>query len=199
MQQNKGRPERRDRLREDRPDGKIIRGNIIRIEKVSRLADLSARSELTIGNDLLRERTAVTADRSVDLDHLYVFMHPWSPRFDRYHAVRPGGSKLDFGFRSDDGFPNRKFVSAAAWHETKTGLGAATFIRNIEGKKAPMRYIRSRKSYCKDYLCDYYRSTLPAGRTVVYEAVTGFFRQPDCGKWTADAEALLKKLSGNAK
>lgn len=55
-----------------------------------------------------------------------------------------------------------------------------------------------RKNYRKDYLCDCYRSTFPAGQTVVYEAVTGLFRQSDGGRRIADAEALLKEtLHGN--
>lgn len=175
-------------------EGKIIKGKHIRVERVSQIADLSSRTSLIIENDVMRERTEISAEKDVDLDHLYVFMHPWSTRFDRYHAILPNGDRIDISFKSDNSFPNRKFVPGAAWYETKTGFGAATFIRNIKGKKFPMRYIWDRKTYRKDYLCDYFHSVFPAGTVVVYEAVTGFFQQPENDKWIADAEALLKKL-----
>ena len=58
-----------------------------------------------------------------------------------------------------------------------------------------MRYLRDRDCYRKDYLCDYYHAEIPAGRVVVWEAVTGFFRQSDNGKWITDAELLPKKLA----
>ncbi|MBQ9501745.1 MAG: hypothetical protein IJU70_06285 [Lentisphaeria bacterium] len=181
--------------REIAPSGKIIRGKQIRIERISDIADLSSQTTAVIENDVIRETTRITAKKTVRLDHLYVFMHPWSPRFDRFHAVGPDGKRLDVTFKSDNAFPNRKFVPAAAWYDTKTGIGAATFIRNIAGKKAPMRYLWDRRSYRKDYLCDYYHATITAGQAAVWEAVTGFFQQTDSGKWVDDAELLLKKLA----
>ena len=69
-------------------------------------------------------------------------------------------------------------------------------MRNIEGKKSPQRYLWDRKTYRKDYLCDYYRSTFPGGTVVVWEAVTGFFLQPDPEQWIGEAETLMKKLAG---
>lgn len=173
----------------------IISGNKIRIEKVSRIADFSARSSTVIENGILRETAEVSAEKDVNLDHIYFIMHPWSTRFDKFHAVFANGKKLDVTFKSDNSFPNRKFVPSAAWYETATGLGAVTFIRNIEGRKSPMRFLWDRKNYRKDYLCDYYRSTFPAGKKVIYEAVTGFFRQPDAEKWTAEAESMMENLS----
>ena len=104
------------------------------------------------------------------------------------------GKTLDV-FRSDNSFPNRKFVPSAAWYDTKTGVGVATFLKDAKGKKAPMRYLWDRRSYRKDYLCDYYHAEFPAGRVVVWEAVTGFFHQTDNNRWTDDAEILLKKLA----
>jgi len=181
--------------REIVPSDKVIRGKQVRIERISDIADLSSKTTAIIENDIIRETTRITAKKTVKLDHLYVFMHPWSPRFDRFHAVGPDGKALDVTFRSDNAFPNRKFVPSAAWYDTKTGIGAATFLRNIEGKKAPMRYLWDRRSYRKDYLCDYYHATITAGQAAVWEAVTGFFQQPDNSKWTADAELLLNELA----
>ena len=176
-------------------EGKIIKGKHIRVERTSQIADLATKTSLIIENDIMRETAEISADKDIKLDHLYIFMHPWSTRFDKFHAIRANGDKIDVSFRSDNSFPNRKFVPSAAWYDTKTGFGAVTFIRNIKGKKSPMRYLWDRKIYRKDYLCDYYHSVFPAGTAVVYEAATGFFRQPDSDKWIADAEALMKKLA----
>jgi len=177
------------------PSDKVIRGNQIKIERISDIADLSSQTTAIIENDVIREKTQITAKKTVKLDHLYVFMHPWSPRFDRFRAVGADGETLDVTFKSDNSFPNRKFVPSAAWYDSKTGIGVATFIRNIEGKKAPMRYQWDRRSYRKDYLCDYYHAEFPAGQTVAWEAVTGFFQQSPGGRWGADADLLLKKLA----
>ncbi|MBO4633427.1 MAG: hypothetical protein J5858_16040 [Lentisphaeria bacterium] len=178
-------------------EGKIIKGDVIRIERTSQIADIASKTSLVIENDILRETTEISAEKDVKMNYLYFFMHPWSTRFDKYHAIRPNGDKIDVTFKSDKSFPNRKFVPSVAVYETKTGLGAATFIRNIKGKKAPSRFIWDCPVYRKDYLCDYFRSTLPAGKPVIYEAVTGFFRQPENDKWIAEAESLLKKLAGD--
>ena len=174
----------------------IIRGKHIRVERTSKIADLTTKTSLTIENDILRETAEVTAAKDLKLDHIYIFMHPWSTRFDRFHAVASNGKKIDITFKSDNSFPNRKFVPCAAWYETKTGLGTVTFMRNIKGEKAPQRYLWDRKTYRKDYLCDYYRSTFPGGTVVVWEAVTGFFLQPDPEQWIGEAETLMKKLAG---
>jgi len=176
-------------------ENQVIGGKMIRIEKVSRIADFSAKSTTIIENDILRERAEVSAENDVKVDHIYFIMHPWSTRFDRFHAALANGKKLDVKFKSNNSFPNRKFVPSAAWYETATGICTVTFIRNIEGKKSPMRFLWDRKNYRKDYLCDYYRSNFPAGKKVIYEAVTGFFQQPDNGKWTAEAETMMEKLS----
>ena len=173
----------------------VIRGNTIRIEKVSRIADLSARSITVIQNDILRETASVTTEKAIKLDHIYFIMHPWSTRFDKYYAVYPDGRKTEGTFRSDNSFPNRKFAPFMAWYETKNGLGIVTFMRNLKGAKAPQRYLWDRKNYRKDYLCDYYRTTFPAGKEVVYEAVTGFFHQPENTKWIEHAEKSMKALS----
>ena len=177
------------------PSDKVIRGKQVRVERLSDIADLASKTCAVIENDIIRERTEITAKKTVKLDHLYIFMHPWSARFDKFHAVGEKGKTIDISFRSDNSFPNRKFVPSAAWYETKTGIGAATFLRNIEGKKSPMRYLWDRRSYRKDYLCDYYHATITAGQAAVWEAVTGFFQQPDNSKWTADAELLLNELA----
>ena len=176
-------------------EGTVIKGKVIQVERTSQIAELSSKTRLVMENDLLWEMTRITAEKEVKVMHLYFFMHPWSPRFDKFHAVFPNGEKLDISFKADNSFPNRKFAPYAAWYETKTGLGAATFLRNIRGAKNPMRFIWDRKVYRKDYLCDFLNGTFPAFHVAVYESVTGFFQQPNPEQWIGEAETLMKKLA----
>lgn len=173
----------------------VIKGKKIEVEKISKITALNVKSKFSIENDIIWESTEITAASPVKINFLYFFMHPWSTRFNKFHAVGADNSKLDLTFKSDNTFPNRKFLPAASWYETKTGLGVATVIKNVKGKKNPMRFLWDRPNYRKDYLCDYAYSTFPVGNVVIYEAKTGFFQQTDNAKWITDAETLLNALS----
>lgn len=172
----------------------VIKGIQIRIDKVSAISGLLVKTRIVIENDVICETAEISAVRPVKINYLYFFMHPWTTRFDRFHAVFANGKKLDVTFRSDNRFPNRTFVPSAAWYDTKSGLGAASFIRNIKGQKAPGRFLWDRTNYRKDYLCDFAHSILEPGTVVIYECKTGFFQQPDKSKWIADAEKFFDKL-----
>ena len=63
-------------------EGKIVKGKHIRVERTSQIADIASKTSLVIENDILRERTEISAGKDVRMDHLYIFMHPWSTRFD---------------------------------------------------------------------------------------------------------------------
>ena len=170
----------------------VIKGKKVRVEKISEITTLKVKSTFTIENDVLLETTELTAATPVKINFLYFFMHPWSTRFNKFHTIKMDGSKLDITFKSDNSFPNRDFVPAAAWYDTKSGLGVVSVIRNIKGQKKPMRFLWDRTSYRKDYLCDYAHSTFPAGNIVIYECKTRFFQQLDPKKWIADAEKLFQ-------
>lgn len=173
----------------------VIKGKKVQVEKHSSITDLNVITKFTIENDTILETTEITAAKPVKINFLYFFMHPWSTRFNKFHAIGADGSKLDLTFKSDGSFPNRKFMPSAAWYDTKSGLGVASVIKNVKGLKKPMRFLWDRTSYRKDYLCDYAHSTFPAGNVVIYECKTGFFQQMDQTKWIADAEALFNKLN----
>ena len=170
----------------------VIKGKKVRVEKISEITTLKVKSTFTIENDVLLETTELTAATPVKINFLYFFMHPWSTRFNKFHTIKTDGSKLDITFKSDNSFPNRDVGPAAAWYDTKSGLGVVSVIRNIKGQKKPMRFLWDRTSYRKDYLCDYAHSTFPAGNIVIYECKTRFFQQLDPKKWIADAEKLFQ-------
>ena len=172
----------------------IVKGSKIQIDKVSEITGLQVKTRIVVENDVIYETAEISAARPVKINYLYFFMHPWTTRFDKFHAVFANGKKLDVTFRSDNRFPNRNFVPSAAWYDTKSGLGAASFIRNIKGQKAPGRFLWDRTNYRKDYLCDFAHSILEPGTVVIYECKTGFFKQPDNSKWIVDAEKLFGKL-----
>lgn len=172
----------------------VIQGKKIRIDRVSKITGLLVRTQTVIADDIIYERAEISAEKPVKISYLYFFMHPWSTRFDKFHAVRSDGTKLDLTFKSDNKFPNRQFVPAAAWYDTKSGLGVATIIRNVSGKKAPRRFLWDRRNYRKDYLCDYSHATFMPGKVVIYEAKTGFFRTATPENWIRDAEALFANM-----
>ena len=157
--------------------------------------DIVVKTSSVIEKDMIYEVAEISAEKPVKINFLYFFMHPWSTRFDKFHAVGNDGSKLDLTFKSDGSFPNRKFVPSASWYDTESGLGVATVIKNIKGQKKPQRFLWDRTNYRKDYLCDYAYSTLKPGTVVVYEAKTGFFQQNKSAEWIAAADELFKKLS----
>ena len=55
-------------------------------------------------------------------------------------------------------------------------LHSVLIIHNIKGGKKLMRIIWDRPQYRKDYLCDYFKSNLPGGHVIAYEAETSFYR-----------------------
>lgn len=173
----------------------VIKGKKIEVKKVSKITDMLVKTSSVIEKDMIYEVAEISAEKPVKINFLYFFMHPWSTRFDKFHAVGNDGSKLDLTFKSDGSFPNRKFVPSASWYDTESGLGVATVIKNIKGQKKPQRFLWDRTNYRKDYLCDYAYSTLKPGTVVVYEAKTGFFQQNKSAEWIAAADELFKKLS----
>ena len=172
----------------------VVKGSKIQLDKVSEITGLLVKTRIVVENDVIYETAEISAVKPVKINYLYFFMHPWTTRFNRFHAVFANGKKLDVTFRSDNRFPNRNFVPSAAWYDTGSGLGAASVIRNIKGQKAPRRFLWDRINYRKDYLCDFAHSILEPGTVVIYECKTGFFKQPDNSKWIADAEKLFGKL-----
>ena len=171
-----------------------IKGKKIEVTKLSKITSLEVKSQFVVENDIIWESTQISSKTPVNIQFLYFFMHPWSTRFDKFHAIFSNGSKLDVTFKSDGKFPNRKFVPAASWYDSKSGLGVVTTIKNIQGQKYPMRFLWDRTNYRKDYLCDYARSTFPAGKVVVYEAKTGFFQEKDNRKWITNAEQIMNNF-----
>jgi hypothetical protein len=178
-------------------DNVVIKGKKIEVEKISQITDLNVKYYFCIENDILDEKVEMTASKNVKIKFLYFFMHPWSTRFDKFHALFDNGKTIDITFNSKGSFPNREFVPSAAWHDSKSGLGVATVIKNVKGKKNPMRFLWDRSNYRKDYICDYAHSTFTTNIQVIYKSRTGFFMQQDNKKWVNDAQSLFKKLNKN--
>lgn len=181
------------------PAGQKISGKQLRMEKVSRVEAFTVKYSFTLENDILAERTELTASEDVRVNFMYCFMHPWSVRFKEFHALRPDGLVLDLTFRSDESFPSRVFLPAAAWYDPASGLALATVITLGKGIKNPQRYIWDRREYRKDYLCIFAHSVFPGGQTAVCRASTVFFQQPDRAKWQADADKVFEVLLHCAK
>ena len=169
----------------------VIKGKKIQITKFSKIINLRLKYTTIIENDVIYERSELFSVKNVAINYLYLFMHPWSTRFDQFHAIFPNGKKLDIKLNSSNTFPNRNFVPSAAWYDSKSGIGVVTTITNIKGKKLPRRFLWDRSNYRKDYLCDYSKSILPTNKVVIYEAKTSFFQEQDSTKWISVAEKLF--------
>ena len=171
-----------------------IRGKTVGIEKKSKIGAFTVKYSFSIKNDILSEITEITANTSVRVNYLYCFMHPWSVRFTQFYAQRRDGERTKLTFRSDESFPNRDFLPAAAWYDPVSGVGLATVIKLDQGSMKAQRFIWDRRGYHKDYLCDFSYSAFPAGHVALYSAHTGFFQQINSAKWITDAESLFQNL-----
>ncbi|MGN0871134.1 MAG: hypothetical protein ACI4UV_08090 [Victivallales bacterium] len=171
-----------------------ICGKTVSMEKVSKVEAFTVRYSFSIRDDILSEKTEISADIPVKVNYLYCFMHPWSVRFTQFYALRRDGERVNLTFRSDESFLNRDFLPAAAWYDPASGIGLATVITLDKGSMKAQRFIWDRAGYHKDYLCDFSHADFPAGHVARYTANTGFFQQPDSVKWITEAESLFQKL-----
>ena len=180
------------------PDVKnpIIRAAVVGMEKESVIGDFNIRYKFFIDNNILHERVEITAVKDVAVNYLYPLMHPWSTRFTEYTGLGEDGVRLNVKFKSDNSFPNRRYLSCGAWYDEKSGYAVATLMAAEKGEKSLRRFLWDRPNYRKDYLCDYSHSVFPAGHTAVYTAHTAFFRQENKEKWQEDAAEILTLLKG---
>lgn len=156
--------------------GVPIRGKKIKVEKVSKILSLDVKYNIHLENDIIYEQIEAVSGKDMKLHHLYFFMHPWDPRFSELHIHHPNSTIRKIPFKSDHKFVNRKFVTTAAFYDKKSGIGVVTTYRNLKGGNNMMRFIWDRPQYRKDYLCDYFKSDLPRGQVISYEAETSFYR-----------------------
>lgn len=147
-------------------------GKKIKVEKVSKILDINVVYDIFIENNIISEFIEIEAEKDMKLHHLYFFMHPWSPRFTELKI-----QDKQINFASNDKMVNRKFVEKAAWHDKKSGISVETSFKEIKGAKKMIRFIWDRKQYRKDYLCDYFMSTLPANHLIAYKAQTSFYHK----------------------
>jgi hypothetical protein len=176
------------------PGKQLLSGKVIAMKKESVVHDLKVKYSFEIKNNIISEVTEVSAEKDVKIRQLYCFMHPWTIRFTDYLAVFENGKKLTAKFISDEKHRNRKFVPCASWYDSKSGIGVSTVIEKPAFSRNLERLVWDRKCYRKDYLFVVKDSTFPGGKTAVYRAKTGFFRQKDPAKWISDAQNSYKKL-----
>lgn len=175
-------------------DSPIIRAAVVGMEKVSEIGGFKVRYKFYIDHNILHERVEITAEKDVPVNFLYPFMHPWSTRFSEYLGIGEEGIKLNIRFKSDNAFPNRRYLACGAWYDEKSGCGVATVMAPESGERALRRFLWDRSNYRKDYLCDYSHAVFPAGHTAVYTSHTAFFKQENKAKWQEDAVNIFNDL-----
>ena len=175
------------------PAAEKMSGNVIAMEKVSKILAFTVKYSFRLENNRLYERTEVTALRDENVKVLYCFMHPWATRFSQCHGMHADGRKVDYSLTASEKMPCMVFLPAAAFFDEKSGIIAATFLKLESGTANARRLIWDRKVYRKDYLNDFYHKPFPAGHTAVYSAVTGF-ADASAANWISEAEKLMTEL-----
>ena len=172
----------------------MISAAVVGMEKESEIGDFKVKYKFFIDNNILHERVEITAVKDVAVNYLYPLMHPWSTRFSEYMGLGEGGVKLNVKFKSDNTFPNRRYLEFGAFYDEKSGCGVAALKSAESGEKSLRRFLWDRSNYRKDYLCDYSHAVFPAGHTAVYTSHTAFFRETDKTKWQQQTVEILNDL-----
>jgi len=176
------------------PGSEAITGRSVGMEKVSSVYKFRVRYTFEIKDNVIAEKTEVSADEDVPLRQMYCSMHPWSTRFTDYHIIAADGKKRSGKFLTDGKHRNRAFVPLISWYDEKSGIIVSTAVEKPSWSSNLQRLVWDIRSYRKDYVCLVMNDVFPANTTAVCRVRTTFALQKDPEKWAADAEALGGKL-----
>ena len=176
------------------PGSEPIAGKSVGMEKVSSVYKFRVKYTFEIRDNVIAERTEISADAEVPLRQLYCSMHPWSTRFTDYHIISADGRKRSGKFVTDGKHRNRAFVPLISWYDGRSGIIVSTAVEKPSWSSNLQRLLWDIRSYRKDYVCLVMNGVFPAKTTAVCRVRTAFARQKDPEKWIADAEALCEKL-----
>jgi len=179
------------------PGSEAITGRSVGMEKVSSVYKFRVRYTFEIKDNVIAEKTEVSADEDVPLRQMYCSMHPWSTRFTDYHIIAADGKKRSGKFLTDGKHRNRAFVPLISWYDEKSGIIVSTAVEKPSWSSNLQRLVWDIRSYRKDYVCLVMNGVFPAKTAAVCRVRTTFAHQPDPEKWIADAETLCGKLQNS--
>lgn len=166
-----------------------IRCSEFRMTKTSKVKDISFNYVLEIKNNQLTESCQLTANKDIQLNRMYNFMHPWSEEMTDYHIMIAKDKTKQGEFKTDDTFPyDGNFIWVALYNK-KNHVGV---VSKFTGDTANL-LLWDRKQYKKTYLSSFVKSTFVAGQIANYKMITAFFVAPP-DEWLKIAEETASQL-----
>ncbi|NLF18167.1 MAG: hypothetical protein GX595_13095 [Lentisphaerae bacterium] len=162
--------------------------------KHSRIRDLDLNTTITVRDSRIWEEVVMVAEKPLDLNLLYHFMHPWVTDMSHYLAEKTDGSIVEGPFVDDKGMKVSAPVAWSAVFSETLGKGAVTVVLETpEGLPWDVRYWDVPGAYRKHYLTVFTKATVEPGRNLRYRIVTVPFAAP-----TADWKQVARDLAGAA-
>lgn len=171
--------------------GRTYQGATVTARRVSMLDQLKATQTIVVTDDRVTFRSELEATRTQPVSQLYGFLLNWSPRFDRWAALKQSGAQVDGAFTNS----KSRFVTATtAWsglYDTAAKQGFVTWstTRPDYQPGAGGTSYWDQPNYHKQILSLMGKGELAAGATLQSEVLlAGFSAEPDA--WIAQAAAL---------
>ncbi len=175
-------------------EGATINGAAITFNKKSLLRTMKLDYTLKLQDNIIFERSTISADTDQKIHIMYHFMHPWSPAFTNGYGKGLNGKEHKYDFSSSGKFFLQTNAPVAIWHNAQNNVNIVTVITPIAGTKSVYRMVWDRTVYRKDYIVDYSKSIFPANNSATYEARTAFFTTQPGEDWIAAGTKLAEKL-----
>ena len=115
----------------------------------------------------------MAAEKPLELNLLYHFMHPWVTDMSHYLAGKTDDTIVEGPFVDDKGMKVKAPVAWSAVFSETLGKGAVTVVLEMpEDLPWDVRYWDVPGSYRKHYLTVFERATVEPGRRLRYRIVT---------------------------
>lgn len=169
--------------------------NAVTLRKQSRVRDLVLDTTVTVQDNRISEAVAMRAEKPLDLNLMYHFMHPWVLEMSHFLAEKRDGTTLEGRFVDDKGMKVCAPVNWSAVFSESLGKGAVTLVEQVPEDMAwEVRYWDMPGSYRKHYFTVFSNATVEPGRTFEYRVLTVPFSAA-AGVWQATAKDVVAKAA----
>ncbi len=171
--------------------GRTYQGATVTARRVSLLDQLKLSQTITVTDDRLTFQVELTALANQPVSQLYGFLLNWSPRFDRWAALKQTGAQVDGSFTNGKG----RFVNATtAWsglYDSAAKQGFVSWSTTAPDYQtgAGSTHYWDQPNYHKQILSLMGKGQLTEGQSLQCEVfLAGFAAEPDA--WIAKAAEL---------
>jgi len=172
-----------------RPETKLTCQEI-RLQKQSRIRDLTLSTEITVKDNRIMEDVRLSATKPTAVKLIYHFMHPWTFTATEYLAESLDGIRIEGSFTGDR---QQKIDKATRWsaiYDPPTEKGALTYVLDAPADDDwRTRYWDVPGVYRKHYLATFLNKTVPADREYRYRILTVPFEATQ-DRWRDTAERV---------